>query len=103
MAGKIALPKVSLGAASSRQTMALLALLLALAGAWLAWTGFSQWRAERAETTLDAERERVAGDIDRQLQGAKKRVGEAAAQPAVATALAAGVVAAAEQAFAAAL
>ena len=103
MAGKIALPKVSMGAASSRQTMGLLALLLALVGGWLAWTGFSQWRAESAETALSAERERVAAEINRQLQGAQKRVADAAAQAAVAAALAAGDVAAAEQAFGAAL
>ena len=97
------MPKVDMGAVSSRQTTGLLAFLLAVLGAWLAWTGSAEWRAQRAETALTAERERVAAEINRQLQGAQKRVGDAAKLPAVTAALAAGDVAAAEQAFAAGL
>ena len=50
------LPKLSLQLGAPDKALPLLALLLALLGAWLLWSGVRQWRAEAADSALMAER-----------------------------------------------
>ncbi len=96
------LPKLSLQLGAPDKALPLLALLLALLGAWLLWSGVRQWRADAAGTALLAERDALAQKAAQAVTQVRKRAVEAAADPAVSAAAAGTDPQALAQAFAAA-
>ena len=82
------LPKLPLQFGAPDKALPLLALLLALLGAWLLWSGVRQWRAEAADSALMAERDALAQKTAQAVSQVRKRAVDAAADPAVTTAAA---------------
>ena len=82
------LPKLPLQFGAPDKALPLLALLLALLGAWLLWSGVRQWRAEAADSALMAERDALAQKTAQAVSQVRKRAVDAAADPAVKTAAA---------------
>ena len=77
------LPGISLAGGASNRVLPLLALLLALLGAWLLWAGIRQWRADAVAEQVAEQRDQLAGRAGQVLAQARKNVAAAAADPAV--------------------
>lgn len=80
------IPKISLQLGSPDAALSLLAALLGVLAAWMLWSGISQWRAQSAGETVLAERDRAVQQVSQVMTQTKKRIVDAAADPAVAAA-----------------
>ncbi|MBE2210913.1 MAG: phosphomannomutase/phosphoglucomutase [Xanthomonadaceae bacterium] len=101
-AKNIKLPKLSLQPGSINSVRPLLAIGAGLLALWFLWAAINQWRASAATTALAGQRDEVAQKVGQVFAQAKKRVADAAAAPAVATAAAGSDPAAVQAAFASA-